>query len=442
MNKNLLHIALTTSMIIGFLSIMSGQSSNGNIWNLEKCISYATSNNLDLKTSNLSLIQSEINKNQSKYSYLPSLNAGATHGYNWGQSIDPFTNQFASDRVRSNSMYVSSNVTLFSGLRNYYTTQKTNSEFLVQQYNQKIQLRDLKIDVSGLFLQTLMNYKTIEIVQEQIAYSVEQTKRIKLLLEQKHKTNYDLLEVESQLGLDSLALIKAQNEYALSVMRLKQFLNIKTDINFEIDTAFSINENANTLTNINYSKLEENLLVNEQINTQAQNIKIAQSGRYPSLTLSASLGSGYSGNNTELVGTEYLPKPFNIQTKENFYQTTTLSLNIPIFNGNQVNSQIQLANIELDKAEIQKEKTLLEIENKIEQLKIEIDNADSQIHATEKVLNSLQQNFKVATLKYEEGAINYSQFLEVKNKLIKTEMELLQAQFEYTFKVEILELYR
>ena len=77
-----------------------------------------------------------------------------------------------------------------------------------------------------MFLQTLMNYKTIEIVQEQIIFSLEQTKRIKLLVEQEHKTNYDLLEVESQLGLDSLALIRAKNEYSLSIMRLKQFLNI------------------------------------------------------------------------------------------------------------------------------------------------------------------------------------------------------------------------
>ena len=423
-------------------SSFHSQLSVDTAWDLDKCISYATLNNLNLKTSNLSLIQSEINRNQTKYSYFPTLSAGATHGYNWGQSIDPFTNQFATDQVRSNSMYISSNVTLFSGLRNYYTTQKTNSEFLIQKYSQKIQQRDLKIDVSGLFLQTLMNYKTIEIVQEQIVYSLEQTKRIKLLVEQKHKTNYDLLEVESQLGLDSLAFIKAQNEYKLSILRLKQFLNVKNETNFEIDTSFQINEIPNTLTEINYSKLDENLLVNEQIIAQTQNIKIAQSGRYPSLTLSASLGSGYSGNNKELIGTEFLPKPFNIQAKENFYQTATLSLNIPIFNGNQVNSQIQLANIELDKAQIQKEKALLEIENKIEQLKIEIDNSNAQILATEKVLNSLQQNFKVATLKYEEGVINYSQFLEVKNKLIKTEMELLQARFEYAFKLEILDIYR
>lgn len=436
MKKQLILIVL----LIANVTQISSQSST-ELWNLDKCLNFAIRNNLDLKTANLSLVQSEVNRNQSKYAYLPTLNAGATHGYNWGQSIDPFTNQFATDQVRSNSMYVSSNLTVFSGLRNYYTNEKLTSEMRVEQYSQKIQQRDLKIEVSSLFLQALMNYKTIEIVQEQIGYSLDQTKRIRILVEEKHKTKYDLLEVEAQLGLDSLALIKAQNDFKLSVLRLKQFLNIKPESDFTMDTAFSVNENATNLPEINYAQLDEQLLVEEQLNTQTNNIKIAQSGRYPTLAISASLGSGYSGNNKELVGTEFLPKPFNIQAQENFYQTATLSLNIPIFNGNQVNSQIQLAQIELNKTQIQKEKTLLEIENKIEQLKIEIDNAEYQIKATKNVENSLEENFGVATLKYEEGAINYSQFLEAKNKLIKTRMELLQARFEYAFKADILEYY-
>ena len=159
-------------------------------------------------------------------------------------------------------------------------------------------------------------------------------------------------------------------------MRLKQFLNIKTEANLEIDTSFTNNDKENFVAEIDYTQLEENLLIQQQQRVQEQNIKIAQSGRYPTLSLSGSIGSGYSGNNKELVGTEFLPKPFNIQVEENFYQTATLTLSIPIFNGNQVNSQIQLANIELDKSQLQQEKTILEIENKIEQLKIEIENAN------------------------------------------------------------------
>ena len=392
MNKGIRNIVLSCMIVIGSMTIHS-QFSLDSVWNIDKCITYALKNNLDLKMTHLNLVQSEVTNNQSKYSYLPTLNAGATHGYNWGQSIDPFTNQFATDRVRSNSLYMSSNATLFSGLRNYYTTQKTQSEYLVQKYTEKIQQRDVKIDVSGLFLQSLMNLKTIEIVKEQIGYSLEQTDRIKILVEQKHKTNYDLLEVESQLGLDSLALIKAQNDYKLSVLRLKQFLNIKTEANLEIDTSFTNNDKENFVAEIDYTQLEENLLIQQQQRVQEQNIKIAQSGRYPTLSLSGSIGSGYSGNNKELVGTEFLPKPFNIQVEENFYQTATLSLNIPIFNGNQVNSQIQLANIELDKSRVQQEKTLLEIENKIEQLKIEIDNARYKIQATEKNFKFLPAKF-------------------------------------------------
>ncbi len=96
-------------------------------------------------------------------------------------------------------------------------------------------------------------------------------------------------------------------------MQLYRFFNLKSGIGFNIDTGSQVVENTKSLPAINYLDLDEYLLIQEQQKVQEQNIRIAQSGRYPALSLSGSFGSGYSGNNKELVGTEFLPKPFNIQ---------------------------------------------------------------------------------------------------------------------------------
>jgi len=441
MNKYLKHIGLITLLITGSLSIINSQLSINNTWNLEKCINYATKNNLDFKTSQLNLTQIEIQKKQTKYALLPSLSGGASHGYNWGQKIDPFTNQFATDRVRSNSLYLSSNVTLFSGLRNYYLKKKTNSDYLVQKYNNEIQKRNLKIEVTALFLQALLNQKTIAIANKKLNYSVKQKNRIQILIFQEHKTKYDLYEIESQLAMDSLVLVKAKNEYKISVLQLKQYLSLKKETTFEIDTVFNQKEVSNSYFKVDYENLIETNLQKEQQKINTYNLKIAKSGLYPTLSLSASLGSGYSGNNKELVGQEYLPKPFDIQLQNNFYQTVTLNLSIPIFNGYQTRTQINSAKIEIKKAQIQQEKISLDLENKIEKLKIEIDNLSTQIQSTKIALFSTQKAFEVATLKYESGTINFYQYSESRNKLFEIQSEYLQVQFRYSFKVRILECY-
>src|SRR5690554_3012051 len=114
--KTVIHIALL------WLSLFSVNAQEK--WTLEKCLSFADSSNLNLKTKKVDLLIAEIQQKQSKLNILPTINAGGTHGYNWGQSIDPFTNQFATDRVRTNNFYASSSWNIFSGLQNYYLKQR------------------------------------------------------------------------------------------------------------------------------------------------------------------------------------------------------------------------------------------------------------------------------------------------------------------------------
>src|SRR5882762_9228257 len=82
-------------------------------WDLQTCITYALNHNIGLRQSSLN---NEINKNntdQTKAAILPSLNAGASHVYNFGQTIDRFTNTFATSRVLSQNFYISSSVVLW-----------------------------------------------------------------------------------------------------------------------------------------------------------------------------------------------------------------------------------------------------------------------------------------------------------------------------------------
>ena len=77
-------------------------------WTLERCLEHAFEHNLQLKQSQLGLRQSEIATLTAKGAFLPNLNASSSFGVNIGQTIDPFTNQFATDAVQSKPFAVGS----------------------------------------------------------------------------------------------------------------------------------------------------------------------------------------------------------------------------------------------------------------------------------------------------------------------------------------------
>src|SRR5690349_19030704 len=87
------------------------------VWTLKECIDYALANNLDVQRSELNVESSDIDKTLAKMAMIPSLNASLSNNYNWGRSINPVTNEFTTQQIRSLSPNVNSSVTLFNGFR-------------------------------------------------------------------------------------------------------------------------------------------------------------------------------------------------------------------------------------------------------------------------------------------------------------------------------------
>ena len=81
-------------------------------WTLQQCLQRAEEKNLTVRGAQLNVELADRVHDQAFWSFLPSLNAGGTHGYNWGKTIDRYTNSFANDRVRTNNFWVGSEVSL------------------------------------------------------------------------------------------------------------------------------------------------------------------------------------------------------------------------------------------------------------------------------------------------------------------------------------------
>ena len=102
-------------LIFALLIFASAKGIGQNTYSLNKCLEIALENNISLSQGELNVQQNELGLIQSKANLLPSLNGSASHGYNWGQTIDPFTNQFATNRIQSNSFGLNTGVTIFNG---------------------------------------------------------------------------------------------------------------------------------------------------------------------------------------------------------------------------------------------------------------------------------------------------------------------------------------
>ena len=188
---------VTFSFFLAIILIPAIRQSRAQGWTLKQCIYHALDNNISIKQCELNVRSAEENLLQSKAGTLPILNANLSHSYNFGRTIDPFTNQFATERVLSNSFSISSNVTLFNGLQTLNNIKLKQLEFEISKYETDEFRNDISLTIAGRFLQILFNEELFLIAKNQVEVIRQQRERTKKSVDAGSLARGSLLESEA-----------------------------------------------------------------------------------------------------------------------------------------------------------------------------------------------------------------------------------------------------
>lgn len=441
-------------------------------WTLQECIKRAKEENLDIKQAKLSVLSSEQQLLQSKLSLFPSLNGGGSQGYNYGRTVDPYSNEFTNLNVKTNNFSLSSSVTLFSGFQNINKVKRDNYEYMAKKYDIEKVINDISLTVATDFLQLLFNKELVIMAEKQLEISIQQKERISKLVSAGQLAKSSLLETNSQVAAEQLQLVKAKNQKEIALLNIKQLLEIQANTDFEIlvpAIALPKQNKIQSTQEIYNAALEvfPNVKSAEyRLKSSDKSLAISRGGRSPRITLNGSMGSGYSDARTRILGVDSLGMfpsgyqtvsgesvlmpilnyhseitPFNQQLKDNFSQSLSFSLSIPLFNGWMTNSSIANAKIGVLSAKNELQKTKNQLRKQVEQVRADVIAAEKQYEFAKKSAVALQESFSYNEQKFNEGMLNVYDYNDAKNKLIKAESELLQAKYDYLFKIKILDFF-
>jgi outer membrane protein len=443
-------------------------------WSLSECIDYAILNNIQIKQTEVNQELEKANLTQSVADILPNLNGFASHTYNYGRTIDPFTNQFATNTVQANNFALSSSLVLFSGLQKKNTINQNKFNLKVSEFRLEKMKDDVKLNIATAYIQILFNKELLKIAEKQKEIVNTQLDRTKILVNNGALATNDLLDVEAQFANEELQMVNIENQLMLSLLRLQQLLNMNFDANFDIEIPeIEITEQAILAESINNIYLQSEKIRPEikaaeyNVLSSEKNISRAKGLYSPRLNLNASIGTGYSGLRKENLGLPQiagydtvgittgadfvlLPNyafdsriiPFNKQLQDNINQSLGFNLTIPIFNNLTTKTQVTRAKISRENAQLELEQSKRDLINNISQAHADAVASYKKYQATQKSLSAFQTAFEFAKKRFDVGAANAYDFTLAQNRLANAESDLLQAKFDYVFKVKILEFYK
>jgi outer membrane protein len=447
-------------------------------WTLQRCIDEAFSKNITIKQGELQVEISEINQVQNAGALLPTLNGQAAHGYNWGQTIDPFTNTFASERIRSNNFGLGTGITLFNGFQNINRVKQGAINIEVQKANlQQIQ-NDVALNVTNAFLNVLFQEEFVNVAKANLTATEKQVKRINDLVDAGAAPRGQLLEINSQKANDEATLIRNENGLAIAYLNLRQLLMISESEaedfiiarpNFDDMGSLKLPDSPKSAVNSALNRFPEIKSAQAAVESASIELKIAKGGTAPRINMSYSYGTGYSGARLEprgdliLTGTTpvgflestgeavlapnfefsegFDTKPFNAQLRENLNQSLFFSMTVPIFNGFAVRSNIKRAQVGVISAANNLELSRMQLRQTVESAYADAIAALNNFRAAEQNVSAAELAFEYAEASYEQGASNIADYTAARSRLDAARADLIRNRYDYLFRVKVVEFY-
>lgn len=422
------------------------------LWSIEQCITHAIDNNIQIKQATTDIEVSRLSNQQSKLAYIPSLSASVSQSTNWGRSLDPTTYNFINNQTVNNvNGGLSLGTTLFAGMQKLHTLKKSELNLISSiQSSQQIK-NEITIAVAAAYLQVLYNKEQIRNSQSQIASVEQQVERTKMLVDAGSQPLGALLELQSQLAGENYTLVSTQNTFANSLLNLKQLLEIREQPEFDIvepviDTLTpgmiadmeNTYQQALSLPQIELAKLKNDIAKHD--------VSLAKARMYPTLNFGLSYGSSWSdARQKPQLGTDGMPYytayPFFEQFKDNASTAMQFSLSIPIFNSLSAQHGIRIAKWQKSRTELGLTLAENQLYKEIQQAYTDAVGALEKYRSAQSSLTSANEAFTYAQQKFSAGATTSVDYTTAKNNQIIAQSMVVQAKYEYIFKVKILDFY-
>ena len=115
---------------------------------------------------------------------------------------------------------------------------------------------------------------------------------------------------------------------------------------------------------------------------------------------------------------------------------------MPIFNNLQARINIQRAELGILSAKLATQQIETSLKSNIKRSLTDVLAAEKRYDAAQKSLTSTRMSVRNTRKRYDLGVVNSFELTSVQNTLLAMESNLLQAKYDYLFKLKILDYYR
>jgi outer membrane protein len=422
------------------LLLLSGFSAAGQqAWSLADCLDYSRKNNLVIRQQEYERAKYQLRVQATKKRFLPVIDSRWKSASNWGFLIDPSTNLLEREFNLGNQLSLNASMDLFNGSASGHQGRVYNQELRAAEYQYESAINDAALEVTYLYLQALLSTEQLQLAEQRVLELKIQHKKITRQVARGALSKRDVLNIQSLLATEEFNVVLAANSLEKARFTLMQTIGLRQDSLIRIapvmvsDSVLTAAFTAVKLPAVPEAQFPEVKAGQALVEAAQANVLLLRNSKLPVVSLSSQFGSRTSSSQEA---------EFNAQLKKNFNQQLGLNLTIPILNNRVVQTNIDIAQLELESARVAQQQVQEEVRQRILSATLEYKAAHRKFISARLSFEALKEEFRFADRQLALGLSNAMAFAEVRSRFSVAQSELLQHKYDCLFKLKILRYYQ
>ena len=407
-------------LLLPFLFISAGAQEN---LSLAGAIKKGLENNYQIKITESSLEIAKNNNSWGQAGLFPSLSLNAFQSNRYDEGPNQLTGVVQEYNTNILSPAISMNWLLFGG----FAVQMSKKNLaLLEENSESTTALVVENTIQAIILayyKVLMEEEKLDILEVIMTLSRDRFNYMQAKKDLGSAVTYDVLQAQNAYLSDSSTFLLQQMAVRTANMNLNLLMAVDAKTIYSLSDEFSNAESTFSFDDLSNNMFANNkTLQNQYINQQLlkNNIKLSQSGLYPSLSMS----SGYDFASSRL---KY--KGLDAITGDAYDYYVNFSLNFNLFNGGKTRRAIANARITEDIGNLQ-------LDELKQSMQIQLTTQYDLYNIRKQLLSVAQENIKSTKLnldiseeKFKAGAINSFNLRDIQLLFLNTAFRELEARY-------------
>lgn len=389
---------------------------------IQDAIKAAIEHNFDVQIARNSTEISKINNTWGSAGALPDVNAFVNKNMGANNLKQKLNTGTVIEKKGNTSQSIGAGVQVvwrvFDGMKMFATKRKLDELQQIGELSFRKTLNETVYNVISAYYNIITLKEQIEATQEQIKLYEDRWNLSKAKFEIGTGARYEVLEAEVDLNEQQSNLLSLQNALAVSKSSLNNLLGKPADTSFIVGDTIEVNQLPLL------SEIEEKIaLQNPDILLANTNLKVlfetrneVKAGRLPSVTIT---GNYNFNKNSSSAG-------FNL-FNQTYGPSAQIGISIPIFQGGNVNRQMQVTDINIRNQQLALDKARNDISTAVNNAIINYSNARKIIELETKNLVTARENIGIATERYKRLNITAVELRQIQISYNATRTRLVNA---------------